>query len=1123
MFKWLNTIWKTVTDDRSVIAFFRRASVIAVLAIVIFGSAGFGYAADYYWVAAVDGGLTSDAANWKKNSAGACGDPGGFTPGSADIAHFASACTNDATIDAAMDVSGLDIESGYTGTITQGSGVTITVGSSNWVQDDGTFVGSDRDILVNKTFTLDGTFIQNDSPLSVSSGFTLNSGATFTKSPTNGVLLTFFDDLPFTDNTASLQDLGQLYIGGGTTTLQTDLKATSILMDRSMTTDGYEITTSGDITFNSSLDVTNGTGGNTTIKVGGNWAAQGTFTSINSTVMFTGTTAGLTITSNGNPVNNVIINDGLVLYYKFDESSSPSRDSSGYGYDAAWVNTPTTTTSVSATGKFYSPRAIVLNGTDEYLENTTFKWPVDENDPVGGPVTVAFWNYVASADVQDSYAFVVEGGDNFLVQGPWGSGEVNWYYGSGGAYADYANYFDKWTHVVVISDGTGGADADVYLDGVSVGLGVVVDGPDVQLTGIQVGHRDAAEYHKGRMDDFRIYNRVLSTTEIQALATGYQPGTGLGTYTLQDDLIVEGTLTINSGELDANSNDIYVGRGWMNHGGIFTTINRNVIFNGSASDALILAGSQTFSDIQITGSGVWTLQDDVPVSSLFNVSAGTLTYATSTVIAPISINGNTEVSGGTFTGQSARFRHDGNLTITSGAYTVPTSGVEIGGSFEHSGGSFTISGSTVMFTGTDTHTINTSGGTAFQDVIINDGLVGYWKLDETATNAVAKDSSGYGNHGTAANFGAGGAATVSNRIKFNDPRSLLFDAANDVITIPDNDILDGLGPLTYSAWIRPTSLGEGNTGVIIGKAGSTSIYRPHFQMVSSNRLRFRYDGATVLRKVSANNQYTLGQWIHVAATWDGGTAHANIHMYVNGVEVTYGVNQDGVSLNNGDALNYYIGNNGEGTETFGGYIDDVRIYNRVLSVAEIQRLANGKNTNTGLGTYTLQTNLNVDGTLRINTGTLSAGANRQINLGGDWENFGGIFVEQSGTVILDGTSQQIPASETFYNFTKTLGAAPSRTLTFGQNSTVTISNTLTMNGFDSAAKLSLRSSSVGAKFNVNVPGGVQTVNYLDVKDSKASSNNIRAHNSTNSGNTDAFESAPHWIFGPLRGAVMSVE
>ena len=180
---------------------------------------------------------------------------------------------------------------------------------------------------------------------------------------------------------------------------------------------------------------------------------------------------------------------------------------------------------------------------------------------------------------------------------------------------------------------------------------------------------------------------------------------------------------------------------------------------------------------------------------------------------------------------------------------------------------------------------------------------------------------------------------------------------------------------------------------------------------------------------------------------------------------------------------------------------------------------------TAVGTYTLQTALDVNGTLRLNAGTLdvSAGNDYQINVGGNWENFGGVFAARSGTVVLDGADQEIPASETFYSLDKTLSAGPARTLTVGQQSTLTVAGTLTLDGFNGSNRLNIRSSTTGTRFTVDVTGAEQNVGFVNVRDSQASSNNIVTGNSVDAGNTDRPEAEPHWIFGPLRGAVIIVD
>ena len=121
------------------------------------------------------GGATnnwSEAANWS----------GGTVPGAGDVAVFDGTSTKDATIDAAFagSVAGIQINSGYTGTITHASGATLTVGGSGFVQSAGTFTGGVNNIDCNSTFTLNGgTFNAPSGTLAFAGDVTIKPAATF--------------------------------------------------------------------------------------------------------------------------------------------------------------------------------------------------------------------------------------------------------------------------------------------------------------------------------------------------------------------------------------------------------------------------------------------------------------------------------------------------------------------------------------------------------------------------------------------------------------------------------------------------------------------------------------------------------------------------------------------------------------------------------------------------------------------------------------------------------------------------------------------------------------------------------------------------------------------------------
>lgn len=92
----------------------------------------------YVWTGAGGNANWSTAANW---SAGAA-------PGGSNIAVFDGTCSSNCspTITADPNVGGVYLKSGYTGTITQSPGIALSVLSSGWVQEAGTFAGGNSSI-----------------------------------------------------------------------------------------------------------------------------------------------------------------------------------------------------------------------------------------------------------------------------------------------------------------------------------------------------------------------------------------------------------------------------------------------------------------------------------------------------------------------------------------------------------------------------------------------------------------------------------------------------------------------------------------------------------------------------------------------------------------------------------------------------------------------------------------------------------------------------------------------------------------------------------------------------------------------------------------------------------------
>jgi hypothetical protein len=107
-------------------------------------------------------------ANWSTGGNWSGGTGTGGAPGSNDVATFGSCSSNcSPTIDISISVAGINMGAAYSGTVTQASGSSITIGSSGFSQSAGTFVGSSN---ASDTITVSGNFTQTGGVLTSTAG-----------------------------------------------------------------------------------------------------------------------------------------------------------------------------------------------------------------------------------------------------------------------------------------------------------------------------------------------------------------------------------------------------------------------------------------------------------------------------------------------------------------------------------------------------------------------------------------------------------------------------------------------------------------------------------------------------------------------------------------------------------------------------------------------------------------------------------------------------------------------------------------------------------------------------------------------------------------------------------------
>lgn len=193
------------------------------------------------------------------------------------------------------------------------------------------------------------------------------------------------------------------------------------------------------------------------------------------------------------------------------------------------------------------------------------------------------------------------------------------------------------------------------------------------------------------------------------------------------------------------------------------------------------------------------------------------------------------------------------------------------------------------------------------------GPIAHWTLDETA-GVLAEDTAGH--HDGTLNNGPNWSAGIIDG-------GLDFDGSDDHILVPHHSYLSLDDAFTISGWINPASLS--GTSRIISKeqTGSNGDY---WLSLSNNNLLLGV-GGQVHGPVGS---FGTNQWYHVAATFDD--ENDNITISIDGSEVLNQTNTNSLSQTTDPLL---IGANWQTGNYFEGLLDDIRIYDYVLSATEI--------------------------------------------------------------------------------------------------------------------------------------------------------------------------------------------
>jgi hypothetical protein len=209
-----------------------------------------------------------------------------------------------------------------------------------------------------------------------------------------------------------------------------------------------------------------------------------------------------------------------------------------------------------------------------------------------------------------------------------------------------------------------------------------------------------------------------------------------------------------------------------------------------------------------------------------------------------------------------------------------------------------------------------------------DGLVGWWPF-----NGNANDESGNGNDGDIQN----GLLFTSDRNNISNS-ALDFDGNDDQVVVSHSSSLSPINFVTVGFWVNPSIYEDGKT--ILEKGSHVNLYYRSYGFYgpqNNGKISFFVSSNNTELAVSSTSNIELNQWTHVVGVFNGNS----IKIYVNGnlesEQLLVGnINQNTEPLQFGSQRYYAFSD-----YWFNGLLDDIAIYNRVLTEEEIQNLYTG--------------------------------------------------------------------------------------------------------------------------------------------------------------------------------------
>ncbi len=645
--------------------------------------------------------------------------------------------------------------------------------------------------------------------------------------------------------------------------------------------------------------------------------------------------------------------NGVVGQWDFDEGGGQTvADSSGNANDGTWHGS-----------------SMSFNGVDDYVEV-----PDDDSLDITEEITIEAWvklsptgKFQAIIDKKwaDGYALLISD-----------SGNIIGYYSNGGPpnyntiqTADNSFMWDDWTH---ISYTFTESSAKIYINGelkkMKTPEGGITSNPNANL---RIGCNFNDNYQvNGLIDNVRIYSRALSAQEVQEHYHGvYSDESGLAVcYHFNEsasDMVYDSSGNENHGQkmgssLEFDGVDDYVDCGKDASTQFSNEISTSMWFKTESTTSQMLISKDAESSdkgwkvgINYNGKIFFAIHtvdfngwdyagyDFIPLIGQWYHAAFVYDGTQKSIIINGDVKFQQPVTGevvdadellkiGIGSGSACRWHFNGimdNVRIYSRALSADEVAEHYHGTYADESG---LVGCWHFDEGSGTTVVDHSGNG-------NDGTI-YGGENWSAEAPAVWSDEGPGTWGTEDGGAWGGAEEPA-----GGDSTLRFDGKDDYVEIGHNPTLD-FGPqdFTIELWVKPGL----NSGI------KNLIQKTQFSPETAYTIRFKNNDVVLFSSVngtyfssgySSKGIVSNNRWHHILGIID---RESGMYIYVDG---NMAANSTDKPRDLSNTANLKIGYNKWQDNYFSGLIDDVRIYDRALSAAEVAEHYSGVYANdTGL-------------------------------------------------------------------------------------------------------------------------------------------------------------------------------